>query len=142
MFLSQFLECKCLIAQSDIPAMLRLIFNELLHRLPCLRRRNCVNLYTVNCERRQDLESPNSRFEVLFYPVLQGGNLDKGGQNASNNAENRVEDCLDVHQQSANDSVQRSHEAAEHDEQGLQDNQETAHCKLKQLVNHVSWKYA
>lgn len=45
--------------------------------------------------------------------------LDKGGQNAGNNAKNGVEDCLDVHQQSANDSVQRGHEAAENDEQRL-----------------------
>lgn len=79
---------------------------------------------------------------MLFYPVLQGSNLDKSSQNAGNNAKNRVEDCLDVHQQSANDSVQRGHEAAENDEKRLQDNQETAHCKFTKLVNHISWRYA
>lgn len=51
--------------------------------------------------------------------------LDERGQNAPHNAEDGVKDALNIHQQPTDHRVKRSDQAAENNEQRLQDDQET-----------------
>lgn len=65
-------------------------------------------------------------------------NLEQGGEEAGNSAQDRVEKALDLNEESGNNGVERADQRAENDEQGLQESLDTAHYRLNLSVSYCS----